>query len=287
MKRWIPIGLLVVLAVGVRLYHLGHENFWIDEVEQVQVASQPIEEILRNYDPGADPRLYQQAPLSLIITHLFLLPSASPEWAARLPSVIFGVGSVLALYLVACELSAAPVPLLAALFLTVSPLHVWYSQEARWYAQWVFLATLAYWAFLRAWRLGRMRHWVSYATLTLLNVYTFILSFVVVGCQTLSARRLRQAAASPCKNEIADRTLPKASIVSSDFGNYSSNHRRAESSVKLQYQVCPYSTWTCWVPRRVPGVTSAVVKPSADALRRAARRVRGSRARLRWSGWVS
>lgn len=186
---------LLVLATGLRLYRLGDENFWIDEVLQVRVASQPLATIFANYHPAADPGRYQQAPLSLLITHLFLSPSHA-EWSARLPSALFGVAGVFSLYLVGRGLFGPPTALLAALLLAISPLDIWYSQEARWYALWALLTTLSYWALLRASRRGGLRAWIAYATLTVLNLYTFLLSFAVAGLQALSAWRLQRAGAA-------------------------------------------------------------------------------------------
>jgi mannosyltransferase len=182
----LQIGFVLVIALGVRLYRLDHENLWIDEVSQAQIAAQPAADIIRNYRLDADPYLRDQAPLSFLVTHAFLSP-ARPEWSVRLPAVIFGTLSVLALFLVAGQFFPHPIPLLAALLLALSPLHVWYSQDGRWYVQWVCLATFSYLALLQAWRNGRLGGWVSYAALTVLGVYTFIFAFLVVGCQAVSA----------------------------------------------------------------------------------------------------
>ncbi|MFQ5666146.1 MAG: glycosyltransferase family 39 protein [Candidatus Binatia bacterium] len=196
--RGLLIALALVLALGLalRLYHLGHDSFWIDEVSSMAVAEQPLGDIVLNYRPGHHPwHGAEQAPLALVVMHLFLSPAAR-EASARLPSAVLGVGGILVLFLFARRVFPAPVPLLAGLFLTLSPLHVWYSQEARWYALWLFLTTLSYWALLDAWRTGRPRAWVAYWVCTVLNVYTFVLSFLVIACQGVSVllldrRRIR------------------------------------------------------------------------------------------------
>lgn len=186
LSRWLLVGLLVVLGLGLRMYRLDGPSFWVDEVIQVQAASQPVADIAGNFLPSARfPRL-DQAPLSLLATRLFF-SAENPEWSARLPSVIFGVLTVPALFVVSRKLSSHPLPLLAALFLVFSPLHLRYSQETRWYAQWVFLTTISYVAFLRARENGRLLAWTGYAVVTMLNIYTFVFSFVVVACQAFSA----------------------------------------------------------------------------------------------------
>jgi len=46
---------------------------------------------------------------------------------------------------------------------------VWYSQEARWYAQWLCFTALSYLAFLRAVRRGGRLSWTVYVVVTALD----------------------------------------------------------------------------------------------------------------------
>lgn len=176
-------GLLLV-AVGLRFYRLGHQNFWIDEVYHVYVAAMPLYEIVRDYSLRAD-----GGPLSLLISHFFL-SSTMPEWTARLPSAVFGTLAVVATALVGRTILPGAIPWLGAGLVAISPLHVWYSQEARWYAQWVCFTAFAYLAFVHAVRRGGWRNWALYAVLTVLDLYTFVLSFVVVASQAISGSQL-------------------------------------------------------------------------------------------------
>ena len=190
-RHLLHIALVIALALGLRLYHLGHQNLWIDETWQVRIASQPAAEIIRNYRPDTDRRLRDQAPLSLLVTHLFLSADRS-EWNLRFPAAVFGTLTVIALLLLAREFFPYPTPAIAALFLSLSPLHIWYSQDARWYAQWLCLLVFSYVAFVRAWKADRFPAWLSYAVLTLLAIYTFVFSFLAIACQAVSALWLQR-----------------------------------------------------------------------------------------------
>jgi uncharacterized membrane protein len=53
--------------------------------------------------------------------------------------------------------------LVAAGFAVVAPIVVWYSQEARMYAQLMLLAVVAIWALYQALETGRARYWLVYA----------------------------------------------------------------------------------------------------------------------------
>ena len=190
---WLWVACILVLALCLRLYRIGHDSFWIDEVFSVRVASQPPGQILLNYRPSLlDGGGAEQAPLAFFVMHFFLADQLS-EVYARLPAAIFGTADVGVLLLVARYLVPAPVALLAAFLLALAPLHVWYSQEARYYAQWAFLTTASYWALLRAVDTRRHRWaWAGYWLATALSLYTFILSFFVMFCQAISAWRLQR-----------------------------------------------------------------------------------------------
>ena len=184
-RRW-SVGVVLALAVLLRGYRLGEQNLWLDEVIHVAIARQSPKEILRNYNPHGDPARRDQAPLSFLLLHPFLSPTHL-EWSARLPSAIFGAADVIAIYLIGCELLPAPAPLVAAFLLAISPIHVWYSQEARWYALWGWLTTAAYLALIHAWRRGSPAAWASYAALLVCSVYTFIFTFFVMAGHVVSA----------------------------------------------------------------------------------------------------
>jgi 4-amino-4-deoxy-L-arabinose transferase-like glycosyltransferase len=76
--------------------------------------------------------------LYYVLLH-FWLKLGSGEFVIRALSALLGVGSLLVLYALACDLFDRRTALLSALLLAVSPLHIWFSQEARMY---ILVATL-------------------------------------------------------------------------------------------------------------------------------------------------
>ncbi|MBI3784913.1 MAG: glycosyltransferase family 39 protein [Deltaproteobacteria bacterium] len=185
-RRWFFIALLLLLALGLRLYRIDQQSLWIDEVSSIEVARQPIRDIVLNYRPGRHPwRGAEQAPLSFFFMSLMFSPKAQ-ETTARLPSVLFGIAGVLVIFQLGRELLQGPVAWTSAALLAVSPLHIWYSQEARWYTLWILLTMLSYWAFFRAWKNSSWQAWLAYTLCTTLGIYTFVLSFLVMACQGFS-----------------------------------------------------------------------------------------------------
>jgi uncharacterized membrane protein len=242
----------MAVAFAVRMYRLGDENFWVDEVYQHRVASLPLPEIARNYHPGATFGETDQAPLSMMISHFFVTDRSAEYWA-RIPSAAFGTLNVLALFLVSSQLLPYPLSLLASLFLAVSPLGVWYSQEARWYALWGFGTTVSYLALLRAEKTGSPAPWIAYWFTTVVNLYTFIYAVFVIVAQSLSLvwrQRTERGSARPL---VVFSVVTLAALVfaapvvamivgSVDAGKVYSGTPRSSSLLELPYTFLCFCT---------------------------------------------
>ena len=153
-----PISLIVILFLGLilRLINLG-QSFWLDEGAQVIESSRPF---WQQFDLAAD----FHPPLYHLLLHFWMLLGKS-EVIIRIPSVLFGVLSVFLIYKTACRLGSKNAGLLAALFLAVSPYHIWYSQEARPYSLFIFLSSLLTLLWIR-------KIWQFYSLLAVLLLYT-------------------------------------------------------------------------------------------------------------------
>src|SRR3989304_8699263 len=81
---------IIVLAFLLRIYRLGLYDLWFDEV---LCAFQRFD--LKNILNGRI--LDSNPPLYFLILHFFT-PQKASEFILRLPSVIFGVGTIFALY---------------------------------------------------------------------------------------------------------------------------------------------------------------------------------------------
>ena len=178
---------VVAIALALRLYQLGHEDFWIDEVFQIRVSAQPLRGIVANYRPGVaySTLTRDQAPLSHLVYHV-VVGEPVDEARARLPSALFGALGVGAALAVGARLLPFGVALLAAALLAVSPLDLRYSQECRFYALWALEATLSYLALVRALDGGGRRWWVAYGVATVAGLYTCLMHGLVVVAQAIT-----------------------------------------------------------------------------------------------------
>lgn len=122
----------------MRLYRYDALSLWFDEGVSLYLARLPWHEVLLNI------QFYDTHPAGYPVV-LKLVSDLLPEAVAgRLLSVICGTLTILVLYFLARSLMGSRAALLAALALAVSPLHIWYSQEARPYAAVALLVALSY-----------------------------------------------------------------------------------------------------------------------------------------------
>jgi 4-amino-4-deoxy-L-arabinose transferase-like glycosyltransferase len=132
---YLPLALITLLGGVLRFYRLDHQSLWMDEVLTVLSSHTSLASVL--FDPPVDPNI---PPLYYLLMSA-LQGLGDSEIALRMPSAVVGVLSIPLMYSVARQWLGRTA-LLAALLLAVSPLHVWYSQEARPYALLIFLALL-------------------------------------------------------------------------------------------------------------------------------------------------
>lgn len=137
-NQWIQYGalaLVTLIALVLRFYKLGDWSFWIDE-------SATLRDVANMLQLGA---LNQQVSRALI--YLVVNALGTNEWTARLVPAIIGVLSVPILFFPIRQMLGAGVALLSSLFLAVSPWHLYWSQNARFYTALLLFYSLAMFAF--------------------------------------------------------------------------------------------------------------------------------------------
>ena len=145
---------ILLLAFALRVYRLDGQSLWYDEAVTAHVASQGISELTRWTADDIQPPLYYYVVAGW--TRL----AGRGEWALRFPSVCFSLLTVALMWSLARRLFGAGragqiAGLVAALLAAISPLYVYFAQEARMYAQLTFLCALAGYALLRTMDDGR------------------------------------------------------------------------------------------------------------------------------------
>jgi hypothetical protein len=183
---------LMSLAFVIRLHDLGAKDLWYDEqvtLVDSQGVRQPDETTvsgpfssttLRLPDPGvlavARRSATHDQPVYVSLIHLWTRVFGVSERSLRFPSVLFGVASVGLLAVAGRKLIGESGSLLAALLLTVSPLHVHYSQEARTYSLAVFATLLSLVLLLRLSETASLAAWACYGAVAALMPLVHLLA---------------------------------------------------------------------------------------------------------------
>lgn len=147
----------ILVAAVLRLYHLGAQSLWIDEVFTWLGAcvGQPI--ALR------DLLIDLHGPLYSVILHAWTDHAGDSEWALRLPSAVFGIATVPAMAWLAKRWLGREAELPAAWLTAGSPFLVWYSQEVRNYSLLLLTTVVASGALVGLLRAPRVRGAIGYA----------------------------------------------------------------------------------------------------------------------------
>lgn len=180
-------GSLLVLGGYLRFHGYDRLSLWLDEGYTAAFARLSWPSVLGLHGAyDAAPPLY----FSLVKLASLFIPEVN---AGRLVSVIAGTLTIPVFYLLARRLMNAVGALVATALLTVSPVHVWYSQEGRAYALTVLLVALAYLALLAYWQRPSWGWAVAYGIAVLAAVYTSYSAVYAIApqllCLPLLARR--------------------------------------------------------------------------------------------------
>jgi len=178
-RVWFVLAALSLVALALRLWRLD-SGLWLDEVlTLVDFARPPLATILTSFPNQNQHMLYS------ILAHGAMGIFGEQAWALRLPSVLFGVGSIWALFLLGRRLIGAQEALWACALMTVSYHHIWFSQNARGYMALLFFATLATWLWLEALSRNSRGWWVAYSFATFLGVWSHLTMVFVVAAHGL------------------------------------------------------------------------------------------------------
>ena len=143
---------LTLLAALLSVPSLN-SGLWTDEVlTLVHYARLPVAQILTSFPDQNQHMLYS------LLAHGSMRIFGEQPWALRLPAVIFGAGSIWALFLLGRRLFGETEALLACALMTVSYHRIWFSQDARGYTGMLFFSLLATWLWLEAMERDKWRH---------------------------------------------------------------------------------------------------------------------------------
>lgn len=135
--------LIVVTGAAIRLYRMDAQSVWFDEAFSIAHSARPYPELFRALFFDA-----VHPPLHYLVLHGWFQVVGFGATQARLSTAILGTLTIPLLFLIARRFTDSTTSLAAAFLLATSQMGVYFSQEARPYAQAQFLSMVAALTFL-------------------------------------------------------------------------------------------------------------------------------------------
>lgn len=194
--------LWAAIVIGVALRMIVTRSIWVDEAISIQQAQLPFAQMIVTLrEDDVHPPLF-----AVVLWALVHVTGSTSEWVVRLPSLVAGTAFIPVLYAMARDLWDRRTARIAAFVAAVAPVAVWYAQEARMYAIWMLLATLAAWAQLRILRSSnetarsRWQDWALFAVSSVALLYLqwftvlpLLVQHVIFAAAAVRRRSLRLA----------------------------------------------------------------------------------------------
>ena len=152
---------LILLSFTLRIYRLDGQSLWGDEAWSLFHATrESFGNVLRSArDDGVVPPAYY------LFLHTWIAAAGRSEFALRYISLLCGVLAVPAIFALGRRLGGVGTGIIATLLQTLSPFHVYYSQETRMYAQmtlFTILSTYFFWRLIAKTPSSDWKVWAGY-----------------------------------------------------------------------------------------------------------------------------
>lgn len=146
LEEWAPGFIILITLIGgaLRVLLLGAKGMWLDETFSVWMASHRPLDLLQWII-----RIDQHPPLYYFLLHYWIALTSDAAYDVRFFSAFFGAATIPIMHLIGKRISGVAVGLTAAMFLALSPFHIYFAQETRMYALLTFNAAVAIYALVR------------------------------------------------------------------------------------------------------------------------------------------
>jgi len=157
------IFLIIFTALGalIRFWKLGEWSFWADEVFSVQ-------------DSLKFPDTMNINPIIYFIVHNVINFFGISEWSARLGPCVIGIISIPIIYLFARSMFGVRVGMISALFLSIHPWHIFWSQNARAYSLAFLFSAISALFFYQAFEKNKVRYTLWALLFTILAISSYL-----------------------------------------------------------------------------------------------------------------
>ncbi|MCK4532816.1 glycosyltransferase family 39 protein [bacterium] len=170
MEKKFLIILLSIICIGsfLRIYKLANQSFWIDEATAIQKSRElPSLDNLESWETH-----WMSPPFYNLLLHFWIILFGENEFAVRSLSVVFGILTILLVYIVGADLFNKRTAVFSSLILAISPFHIAFSQDVKMYPLLSFLGLLSVYLCYKTLFSKKRFYWLVYFFVTVLMLYT-------------------------------------------------------------------------------------------------------------------
>jgi len=173
--------LLIIFSIFSRFLLIGQESLWLDEAWSLNLAREAKFPNIFNYFfnekwPVPHPFMY------FFILNIWVTCFGTTEVALRSLSAVFGIIIILLVYYIGSKEFNKKIGLISSFFVLLSPLNLYYSQEARMYTLTALLILICvYYNYKLTSSIKPIKYSALYSFFTLLLLYTDYLGFIAIG----------------------------------------------------------------------------------------------------------
>ncbi len=171
------LGLILVTGFLLRIYKLSSQSIWLDEAGSIYHSQQNFIHAISFKD--STPALYY------VLLHFWIALMGTSEFSVRLLSVFFGTASVFIIYLLGAHIFNKKVGIYSALLVAFSPLHIYFSQEARTYSLFFALTLLSMYFYSKLNKVTSKWIISGYLISTAFLIYSHLYALLIVLVQNL------------------------------------------------------------------------------------------------------
>jgi uncharacterized membrane protein len=173
---WPILILIIIFGSVLRLYQIGRESLWFDELFPLWASRLPLRELLIEVPASGHPPLYY------LIGHLVFAISTNDIWI-RMISLTAGIVTIPIMYLLGRELFSKKTGLWTASLAAASPILVWYSREATDYSLLIALSAVSILFLARSVNRGGAGNCAGYVIATMAALFTHYYAFFLIPAE--------------------------------------------------------------------------------------------------------
>lgn len=189
LKKYYPLLLILIVGAALRINLLAvRGTFWFDEIFSIHFSQLPWRDALHYWTIETNPPLY-----TFLLRFWLDIVSDKTEWLVRLPSLLFNVATIAAVYFLAKRIFSRRVAVISSLMFALSGIYIFIGSEARIYSLLAFLAVISnlffYLIFFE--KKSKPYLWAGYFLINFLLLYSHLTAVMIPFCQLLALMVLK------------------------------------------------------------------------------------------------